>query len=120
MKIINAEKLDTHACFGYFIGFDLTSIGYRIYFPDKKQIRVEHEVIFNCDDKADPVVWTAETLAEGERCKFTQHPLPTHNDDPDNAPHTDETKEFTPNNPTPLQDPDLEEITPKDRHECPC
>src|ERR1700731_3564862 len=56
VKIVDARKLDTRARFGYFVGFDLTSTGYRIYFPDKKQIRVERKVIFNRDDEADPVV----------------------------------------------------------------
>jgi hypothetical protein len=66
------------------------------------------------------VVWTAETLAEGERCELIQHPAPTHNDNPNDAPHIDEMNESTPTDPVPLQDPDIEDTTIEDELDRPC
>jgi Reverse transcriptase (RNA-dependent DNA polymerase)/gag-polypeptide of LTR copia-type/Zinc knuckle len=50
VKIVGAKKLDKRARKGHFVGYDMTSTGYRIYFPDKRKIGVEREVAFNMTD----------------------------------------------------------------------
>ena len=114
VKIADTGKLNTHACFGYFVGFNMTSIGYNIYFPDKKQVRVEREVKFNRDDEPDSVIWTDGTLPDGESIKSSQRPRPTHADNSDNPPGADEPNCPTPTEPGHPQDPELEDLTPED------
>src|SRR3984957_18516231 len=47
VKIVDAGKLDRRARLGYFVGYDSQSTGYRIYFPDKRSVNVEREVVFD-------------------------------------------------------------------------
>src|SRR5262245_17274173 len=47
VKIVNAGKLEPRARLGYFVGFDNNSTGYRIYFPERRIVRVEREVTFD-------------------------------------------------------------------------
>jgi hypothetical protein len=47
VKDLLAEKLDAQAKKGHFVGYDSKSKGYRIYWPKKRTISVEHNVVFN-------------------------------------------------------------------------
>src|SRR6202045_4677950 len=85
-KIVDASKINHRARLGHFVGFDSTSTGYRIYFPDKKLIRVEREVVFNREELTDPVVWT---LAEGEMHSSSQRPRITCKNNLDDTPDSD-------------------------------
>ena len=77
MKDLKAGKLDARAQVGRFIGYDSESKGYRIYWPNKRSVTVERNVVFNEDDvlTADDVtIIPGDTLAEGERDKIIQPP----------------------------------------------
>ena len=50
MKDLKAGKLDARAKVGRFIGYDSESKGYRIYWPGKRSVTVEQNVIFNEND----------------------------------------------------------------------
>ena len=50
VKDLKAGKLDARAQLGWFVGYDSKSKGYRIYWPGKRSISVERNVIFNQDD----------------------------------------------------------------------
>jgi hypothetical protein len=41
VKIVDAGKLERRARLGYFVGYDTKSTGYRIYFPERRLVRVE-------------------------------------------------------------------------------
>jgi hypothetical protein len=59
------------------VGYDLESKGYRIYWPNKRSVTVERNVVFNPDDiltANDEVVIPGDVLAEGERDKVIQLP----------------------------------------------
>src|ERR1700730_4503408 len=116
VKIIDAGKIDRHAHLGHFIGLDSMSTGYRIYFPDKKQIRVEHEVVFNREELTNPVVWT---LAEGETHNSSQHPCITRENNTDDAPDPDHPDSPAPVDSDPLQDPDIEDPPADDDNDHP-
>ena len=47
IKDLKTGKLDAHAKVGQFIGYDLESKGYWIYWPQKRSITVECNVVFN-------------------------------------------------------------------------
>ena len=78
MKDLKAGKLDAHAKVGCFIGYNFESKGYRIYWPEKKSISVERNVIFNENDvwNEDGVVPVPGPLYEGgnEAEKVIQYP----------------------------------------------
>jgi hypothetical protein len=113
VKIVGAGKLDSHAEPGYFVSFDSKSTGYRIYFPGKRMVKPEQEVIFNVDQIGDTVMIPGEVLSEGEKQKViqdcpkqaeklkaeeltnTRAPIPSDNDDdaatgPENEPANDD------------------------------
>jgi hypothetical protein len=50
VKDLAAGKLDARAKKGHFVGYDSESKGYRIYWPEKQSISVEHNVMFNKED----------------------------------------------------------------------
>ena len=50
VKDLKAGKLDARAKLGRFVGYDSESKGYRIYWPGKRSVTVEHNVVFNEDD----------------------------------------------------------------------
>ena len=50
VKDLMARKLDFRAKKGQFVGYDSESKGYKIYWPDKRLITIEHNVVFNQDD----------------------------------------------------------------------
>ena len=81
VKQLNAGKLDARAQLGWFVGYDHESKGYRIYWPTKWSVTVEHNVVFNENDisynEPNGVV-PGDALSEGETNKIIQsiHTLP--------------------------------------------
>ena len=61
-RIKDAGKLEPQAIEGHFVGYNEESKGYRIYFPQRRSIIVEHDVYF---DK-DAVVDVGEVVFKGE------------------------------------------------------
>src|SRR5262245_33188369 len=47
VKIHSAGKLEPRARLGYFVGYDDTSTGYKIYYPERRTVGVEREVVFD-------------------------------------------------------------------------
>ena len=47
VKDLKAGKLDAHVQLGQFVGYDSESKGFRIYWPGKRSVTVERNVIFN-------------------------------------------------------------------------
>src|SRR5262245_30941426 len=47
VKIHNAGKLEHRAKLGYCVGYDDNSTGYRIYYPERRTVGVEREVVFD-------------------------------------------------------------------------
>ena len=47
VKIPDVGKLECQAIHSFFMGMDETSQGYRIYFPEKRNVRSEWEVMFD-------------------------------------------------------------------------
>ena len=68
VKDLKAGKLDTRAKVGRLVGYNSESKGYRIYWPGKRSITVERNVIFNENDirNEDGVVLVPGPLSEGE------------------------------------------------------
>ena len=77
VKDLKAGKLDSRAKLGRFVGYDSESKGYRIYWPEKRSITVERDVVFNQDDtqvQNNTAIIHGETLSEGEKEKIIQLP----------------------------------------------
>ena len=78
VKDLKAGKLDVQAKVGWFVEYDSKSKGYRIYWPQKRSITIEWNVVFNQDDIQnfnDSAVIQDEAQSEGERQKIIQAPL---------------------------------------------
>ena len=94
VKGLKAGKLDLQAIVGCFVGYNLESKGYRIYWPTKRTITVERNVVINDNDvtSADNITLdSGDILAEGEREKIIQS-IPKSSmdsEDPDSLPKTD-------------------------------
>lgn len=50
VKDLEANKLESHAKVGRFVGYDEESKGYRIYYPEKRWVGIERNVRFNPDE----------------------------------------------------------------------
>ena len=50
VKDNNAGKLDSRAHVGRFVGYDTESKGFWIYFPERRTVSIERNVVFNKDD----------------------------------------------------------------------
>ena len=75
VKDLEARKLDSWALVGCFVGYDIETKGYQIYWPTKRSITVERNVIFNENDvhtTDNLTIIQDDTLAEGERTKNIQ------------------------------------------------
>jgi len=75
VKDLTAGKLDARAQVGRFVGYDSESKGFRIYWPNKRSVSVERNVVFNEDDvltENDNVIIPGDALAEGEKDKVIQ------------------------------------------------
>jgi Reverse transcriptase (RNA-dependent DNA polymerase)/gag-polypeptide of LTR copia-type len=69
VKDLKAGKLDARAKVGRFVGYDSESKGFRIYWPGKRSVSVERNVVFNENDvqNDDGTVPIPEALSEGEK-----------------------------------------------------
>ena len=70
-----AGKLDSQAQTGQFVGYDSESKGYRIYWPNKRLVSVECNVVFNDLDVYNgdsTTVLQEDVSAEGKRDKIIQ------------------------------------------------
>ena len=78
MKDLKAGKLDARAKVGRFVGYDSESKGFRIYWPEKRSVSVERNVVFNQNDvrNDDGTLPVPGALSEGEKeaAKVIQHP----------------------------------------------
>ena len=77
VKDLKAGKLDSRAQLGRFVGYDSESKGYRIFWPLKRTVTVEQNVVFNENDvlsKYPDESLTIGIQSEGERNKVIQHP----------------------------------------------
>jgi hypothetical protein len=76
VKDLKAGKLDARAQLGRFVGYDSESKGYRIYWPAKRTVSVERNVVFNQNDVrvSDASVTFSGTQSEGEKDKVIQYP----------------------------------------------
>jgi hypothetical protein len=106
IKDLKAGKLDACAKVGEFLGYDLESKGYHIYWPNKRSVIVEHNVVFNEDDVLttnDIAIIPGDVLAEGERDKIIQGPTNNPNADEThvNQPEVEAEKADAPPNPEP-------------------
>jgi hypothetical protein len=75
VKDLKAGKLDPRAVKGRFVGYDSESKGFRIYWPEKRTVSIERNVVFNPEDLLtdETVVVSGDVLAEGERNKVIQN-----------------------------------------------
>src|ERR1700759_4661712 len=75
VKDLKAGKLDARAVKGRLVGYDGEGKGYRIYWPEKRTVSIERNVVFNPEDTLtdDLVIVPGDVLAEGERDKVTQN-----------------------------------------------
>ena len=77
IKDLKARKLDAGAQLGRFVGYDSESKRYRIYWPGKRSVTIERNVMFNENNIKTPENNTTipgDILAEGERDKIIQQP----------------------------------------------
>ena len=88
VKDLKAGKLDARAKVGHFIGYDSESKGYRIYWPGKRSVSVEQNVIFNENDvrNEDGVVSVPGPLSEGENKAEKVIQYPENSDDDSEKP----------------------------------
>jgi Reverse transcriptase (RNA-dependent DNA polymerase)/gag-polypeptide of LTR copia-type/GAG-pre-integrase domain len=102
VKDLKAGKLDARAQLGRFVGYDTESKGYRIYWPGKRSVTVERNVVFNEKDlrgNDGTVMLPGGVQSEGEREKIIHYPEtaeanpekdPVNEDQPENKGSEDE------------------------------
>ena len=76
VKDLKAGKLDPRAQKGRFVGYDSESKGFRIYWPEKRTVSIERNVVFNLNDlltEGDYVIVQDDVLNEGEKGKVIQN-----------------------------------------------
>ena len=77
VKDLKAGKLDARAKVSHIVGYDSESKGYRIYWPEKRSITVERNVVFNQDNihtSKETAIIHGETQSEGEINKSSRPP----------------------------------------------
>jgi hypothetical protein len=75
VKDLKAGKLDSHAQLGRFVGYDSELKGFRIYWPNKRSVTVEWNVVFNDSDVImDTTAVIPSDLSKGEKEKVIQVP----------------------------------------------
>jgi Reverse transcriptase (RNA-dependent DNA polymerase) len=77
VKDLTAGKLDARARKGRFVGYDSESKGYRIYWPEKRSVTIERNVVFNQDDRTtheDTAIIYGKVLSEGKKEKVIHNP----------------------------------------------
>src|ERR1700678_1727278 len=108
VKDLTAGKLDVRAKKGRFVGYDSESKGYRIYWPEKRSISVERNVVFNQDDTnthEEIAIIYGEAQSEEEKSKVIQAPQNDvkHDEEPENTEPGDHQPKDVP--PEPHQSP---------------
>ena len=89
IKDLKARKLDAHAEVGQFVGYNLESKGYWIYWLQKHSITVKHNVIFNKNNVVannNIHITAGNVMDKWERGKVLQ--LPTSNANTANVPNS--------------------------------
>jgi len=77
VKDLKARKLDAHVQQGHFIGYDSESKGYQIYWPTKRSITVEQNIVFNTNivqPSDSSIMVLVGVQSEGEKDKVIQYP----------------------------------------------
>ena len=77
VKDMKAGKLDARAQQGHFVEYDSESKGYRIYWPTKRSITVERNIVFNTNivqPSDSSITVLVGVQAEGEKDKVIQYP----------------------------------------------
>ena len=78
VKDLKAGKLDARVQQGCFVGYESESKGYRIYWPTKRLVSVERNVVFTENDilEKENTTLTVGVQSEGEneKEKVIQHP----------------------------------------------
>ena len=75
VKDLKAKKLDSRALVGRFVGYDIESKGYQTYWPTKRSITVERNVVINENDvhtTENLTIIQDNALSERERIKDIQ------------------------------------------------
>ena len=75
VKDMKAGKLDARAKVGCFVGYDSESKGYIIYWPGKRSITVERNIVLNQDNihtSEETAIIHGEIQSEGEINKIIQ------------------------------------------------
>ena len=87
VKVKDAGKLDSQAVDGHFVGYDEESKGYRLYFPKRRHIAVEHDVYFDKEAviEVGDVVFKEETTQEPVNLDFS-NPMVANKDATSSAP----------------------------------
>jgi hypothetical protein len=76
VKDLKVRKLDARAQVGRFVGYDSESKEYRIYWPGKRSITIEINIVFNPNNLQDAeniTISSGDILSEGERNKVIQN-----------------------------------------------
>ena len=85
VKDIKAGKLDRRSKHGRFVGFDLDSRGYQIYFEAERRVNVEREVLFDYDR---PLVDAQIQIEVEAPMKTIEAPKAVNEQEIENAPAT--------------------------------
>jgi hypothetical protein len=96
VKMVNAGKLEARSEPGYFVGYDDQSTGYRIYFPDKRTVKPEREVVFDWQRQPNTITIPAEVQSVGERRKDTLNTRLMPDNDPNEPQNTSDEDPITP------------------------
>jgi Reverse transcriptase (RNA-dependent DNA polymerase)/gag-polypeptide of LTR copia-type/GAG-pre-integrase domain len=118
VKDLTAGKLDARAQKGRFVGYDSESKGYRIYWPSKKSVSVERNVVFNPDDANstdDVAIIYGEAQSEGEKQKVIQA-SPNGTDDV-KEPENETTQAESTNEEDPITHPESEPSSTTPNHD---
>ena len=118
VKDLTAGKLDAQAQKGRFVGYDSESKGYRIYWPSKKSVSVERNVVFNPDDANstdDVAIIYGEAQSEGEKQKVIQA-SPNGTDDV-KEPENETTQAESTNEEDPITHPESEPSSTTQNHD---
>jgi hypothetical protein len=75
VKIFSAGKLEPRSELGYFVGYDKESTGHRIYFPSKRTVKPEREVVFDTRRTPDvvPIPSGVQPVGENEKDRLDTH-----------------------------------------------
>ena len=109
VKEMTVGKLDSWAQMGWFVGYDSESKGYSIYWPNKRTVSIEWNVVFNDLDVYSgdsTTVLQEDVSAEGERDKIIQ-PTQNHSAITDERIQSAQNKNEPTKHPPPSHGPDV-------------